>query len=310
MKQSISKEFFLHLGLIATLYTTITSLIVFTFAVINIQFPDALNSFNISSIREQMAFSLSLLIVTFPIFVVLSKKIYKDLDKFVENRELWIRKWFLSLTLFLLILMFAITIITLIYTFLSGEISTRFSLKVLTILSISGFTCWYYLKDYQGYFFKKDKLRKKIVNIVIVIVSGVIISGLSFAGSPGEIRNIKLDEQRINDLMAMQSEITNYWQNNGTLPGSIDDIANPLSYYSLPVDPETDSNYVYNVISNMKFQLCAEFATSTTSSGLIEERQIDRYSYNSYINKEYWEHDSGTHCFDREIDPNLIKMFK
>ena len=81
---------------------------------------------------------------------------------FEGNRELWIRKWSLSLTLFLLVLMFAITIVTLIYTFLSGEITTRFSLKVLVTLSLSAFAFWFYLKDFQGYFFGKAKMRKRI----------------------------------------------------------------------------------------------------------------------------------------------------
>lgn len=305
MKQSISKEFFLHLGLIATLYTTITGLMVFIFAVINLQFPDTIGYFNVSSIREQMAFSLSLVIVSFPIFVVLSKKIYKDLDKFVDNRELWIRKWFLSLTIFLLVLMFAITIVTLIYTFLSGEITIRFSLKTLFTLILASFTFWFYLKDYQGYFFEKPKLRKKISNIVIVIVSFGIIAGLALAGSPGKIRDIRLDSTRVNDLSRIQSEVLNYWQNNGELPEDISILENALSYYTVPKDPETDEDYVYKVISDNKFQLCAEFNTS--NEGEISQAR-DYYGYYGN-NMEYWNHDEGVNCFDREIDETLIKRF-
>lgn len=305
MKQSISKEFFLHLGLIASLYTTVISLMIFTFSVINMQFPDTLNSFNVSSIRSQIALSLSLLIVSFPIFVILSRKIYKDLDKFIENRNLWIRKWFLSLTIFLLVLMFSITIITLIYTFLSGEVSTKFSLKVLFTLLISGFSCWFYLKDYQGYFFEKPKIRKTIVNLVTVVVSFGILVGLALAGSPGEIRDIKLDERRVNNLSGIQNEVISYWQNNGTLPESMDELSNPLSYYVLPKDPETDESYVYKVISDTKFQLCANFTTTTMNS----KSQAYEYEYYGRLNAEYWNHDSGVHCFDRNIDENLIKRF-
>lgn len=300
MKNTISKEFFLHLGLIASLYTTVTSLMIFAFTVINLQFPDAL--FNMGSVRGEMAFSLSLLIVSFPIFIYISKKIYKDLDKYAENRELWIRKWFLSLTLFLLVLMFAITVVTLIYTFLSGEVSARFSLKILFTLILSGFSFWFYLRDFQGYFFGKAKLRKRIINTIIVLVTASILVGLTIAGSPGEIRNIRLDENRVNDLNRIQIEITSYWQNNGELPTELDDISNELSYFTLPVDPTTKESYAYSVISDTKFQLCAEFKTSNMN----DEYQFDSYAYR-LENQENWKHDEGVYCFDREIDEKLFK---
>lgn len=300
MKQSISKEFFLHLGFIASLYTTIVSLMIFLFTVINLQFPDVL--FNIGNFRDQITFSLSLLIVSFPIFIFISKKIYKDLDIYEANRELWIRKWSLSLTMFLLVLMFAITVVVLLQTFLGGEITTRFSLKVIVTLSLSSFAFWFYLKDFQGYFFGEKKLRNIIINVVIAVVSASIIIGLVVAGSPGEMRKIKLDETRVFNLNEIQREVTMYWQNNEVLPEKLDDISNELSYFNLPVDPQTGEDYVYNVIGDKKFQLCADFITSN----LNESNSVTQYGYYG-ISIEEWKHDVGTFCFDREIDEKLIK---
>ena len=299
-KQSISKEFFLHLGLIASLYTTVASLMIFAFTVINLQFPDTL--FSVGNAREQITLSLSFLIVAFPIFIFISKKVYKDLDIFEGNRELWIRKWSLSLTLFLLVLMFAITIVILLQTFLSGEITTRFSLKVLVTLLLSGFAFWFYLRDYQGFFFGELKLRKVISNVVVVVISISILLGLAVAGSPGEMRNMKLDETRVSNLSEIQREVTMYWQNNEVLPESLDDISNELSYFVLPIDPETEKGYVYNVIGEKKFQLCADFSTSN----LDEINSVAQYGYYG-INPEEWKHDAGRYCFDREIDEKLIR---
>ena len=291
MKQSISKEFFLHLGLIASLYTTVTSLLVFIFSVINIQFPDALNIYRLSSSKEALSLSLAILIVSFPIFVILSKYIYKDMDEFEENRKIWIRKWFLSLTLFLSSLVFAITIVVALNTYLSGDTSTRFLLKIGTVLILTSFTFWFYIKDYQGYFFENKSFRKNIINIITIIMLAGIISGLVLAGSPKHARDLRLDKQRVSDLSSLSRNIDEYAIDNKVLPENLDVL--PKYFHNSSItDPETEKEYVYKVLNDTKYQLCAEFKTETDNNDGMTLYKM---------NPDLWNHNKGTHCFDREV---------
>src|SRR5690606_33871779 len=88
------------------------------------------------------------LIIVFPLFIVLSSLTYQSYRNAPEKKHLWVRKWFIMLTLFIAGIVLAGDLVTLLYYFLDGrELTTGFLLKFLSVLLVSGGVFGYYLTD-------------------------------------------------------------------------------------------------------------------------------------------------------------------
>src|SRR5207244_733873 len=154
-------------------------------------------------------------------------------------------------------------LITLINTYLNGEISERFAYKFLAVLVISAIVFTYYLLQKGESSFKAKKARVILAWVGAVVVLGIIISGFIVVGTPGKQRAIRFDSQRVSDLSNIQWQVVSYWQQKGKLPASLADINDSISGRSIPTDPENKSEYKYNVKSPMQFELCGVFSLKT-----------------------------------------------
>ena len=96
---------------------------------------------------SQIRWAVSLMIVSLPIFVFVSRRINRGVLEIPEKRRSKIRRWLTYLTLFIAASVIIGDSASLIYNFLSGELTLRFILKVLTIGAISGIAFSYYLQQ-------------------------------------------------------------------------------------------------------------------------------------------------------------------
>ncbi len=151
--KSTPKLFFLHLLSMFTLYATAISFIVVVFQVINIAIPDPLkmNQYY-GDPNRVLRTALSFLIVMMPVYVgtVLTlSRMYRVNEKL---RDLRIRKWLVYLTLFVAAVIILITIVILLNSFLNGDFTLHFFLKLLAVFFVAGSVFGYYFLD-----MKKDK---------------------------------------------------------------------------------------------------------------------------------------------------------
>jgi len=135
--------------------------------------------------------------------------------------------------------------------------------------------------------------------VVIGVVAIAVVAGFFVIGSPQDERLRRFDEARVNDLSSMQYQIIEFWRDKGNLPQVLSDLQNDLSYFNVPVDPETKEQYEYRILGEYQFELCANFA---------KEKTYDDYSgpYTYGLNSK-WTHSAGRACFARTIDPELFK---
>jgi uncharacterized membrane protein len=151
-----------------------------------------------------------MLIVSFPLLILLSWFIQRDLHKNPKKHELKFSKWLTYLTLFVSAITVVIDLIPLVNRFYSGELTMAFTLKVLSVLILTGAVFSYYVWDVQSEP-HKSKVPRVVAWISSIAVIGMLVWGFFIAGSPMEQRSIRMDEQRISDLQNLQYEITNYW---------------------------------------------------------------------------------------------------
>lgn len=145
-KQYISaREAYLHLVLFTTLYISVYAVGALIFNFIEQGFPDPLRR-DYGSDRS-IRWSISLLVVGGPIFLFTADRIRRMLASDPTKRESPTRKWLTYIALFIAVAFLIGDVVTLVFWFLGGELSTRFFLKVATVAILAGAIFGYYLFD-------------------------------------------------------------------------------------------------------------------------------------------------------------------
>lgn len=325
------KFFFISLGVIVTLITSVSSFLVLLFESLNKKFPDALNSvyqygynsYNFETIRA----SLATLIIFFPIFLFISYFWNKESKGDISHPNLTIRKWMVYLILFLATLLIAIDLVTLVRYFVSGEVTIRFIIKVIGALAVGGLVDFYYAFKMKNNNLNNNKSRiwGTICTIkAIILFLALVVWSFMIMGSPQSQRDWRLDDRRVSDLQNIQYQIINYWQQKEKLPETLTDLTNPISGSSLPVDPEFNKGkvYEYTIKDKMSFELCATFNKEMPQGwqenyggGVIPmyakttDVAVSSYPYPGGVN-DSWDHGIGRTCFTRTIDKDLYPPFK
>lgn len=312
------RDFFLYLGSAIALYVSAVSLLNLLFDVINAHFPDVLDyGFDPSSSSLRVA--IATLVILFPLYIVLMRVLNNDLAKHKEKRDSSVRKWLTYVTLFLAGVAIVVDLVVLINTFLGGEVTARFIWKVLAVLVVAKSIFIYYFYDLRNYW-QTNRTRARIVSVIAaVFVLASIIFAFTVVGSPKTQRLQRIDAEKVSDLQQIQWQIISYWQQKGKLPEGLDALADPISGFVLPKDPETNLGkaYTYAVTEKRTFEICADFNLPTPKTGVPIKGGMSLPSMSVEVDTMYrpgmdenWEHAADVFCFKRTIDPELYPVIK
>ncbi|MBT6254321.1 hypothetical protein HOI83_03780 [Candidatus Uhrbacteria bacterium] len=306
--KSSAKDVFLYLLMIIMLAVGVSFFVSLLWQYITVQLPDPLDYYRSGSF-DIMRNAISALVIVWPVLLLTSWMINKDLSIESAKQNIWVRKWLLYLTLFVASLTVIIDLITLMNSFLGGELTGRFFLKVLTILVVAVSVFAYYLWELRRDVKKKTNVHKIVGISSSAVVVACIIAGFFIVGTPAEQRAIRFDENRVSDLASIQGEVISYWVQKDALPESLNEITNSINGYIAPTDPDSDEPYTYKTTGDLSFQLCATFVTSQDADGEYKGVSVPRgYEYDRLGASSYaWDHEIGETCFDRTIDPDLYK---
>jgi hypothetical protein len=145
-----AREAFMYLVLFGTLYASAYNLGSLVFDFINLAFPDAAQQSFAGYpqyVRESIRWSISWLIVAFPVFLYVSWLTERDIGRNPVKRASKVRRWLTYLTLFSAACALLADFATLVYNVLGGELTVRFVLKVVTVALVAGTAFVYYLRD-------------------------------------------------------------------------------------------------------------------------------------------------------------------
>lgn len=302
------KDFFLHLGVIATLYAMAVAFINLAWRVIDHLFPreDFYYGFYESSLSGPVA----TLIVVFPIFIILSWLLNREYKNTPEKRNSWIRKWLVYITLFVAGIVIVVDLIIVLIAFLGGEIITLgFILKALSVLFVALAVFGYYISDLRD---KTTPKRNKVFAWISgLIILALIVAGFSIMGSPRTQRLLRIDQNKVNDLQNIQWQIVNFWQQKGELPEALANLSDPISGFVVPKDPQSGEEYEYRILNKpLSFELCAEFNLSSRKNGVNTIAMRPLMPEAIGVKEDVWTHEAGRYCFERTIDPELYSIRK
>lgn len=330
-------DVFLYLGIGIALVTSVTNLLQVLFAAINRKFVDILNQTSYVDLSQaDVRFAIASLIVMFPIYVGLSWYVGRDITKFLYKQDIPVRKIMVYCTLFITVLALIGTLVSLIYTYLGGELSVRFGLKAASIFVVALAVFGYYYYSLKRNYSKPSSVPLMITLVATVCVIAAVVWSISIIGSPSVMRAKKIDSTRLSDISRFQQEILNRVNMTDKLPASLNDLDNVFQGYKVPTDPVTQEVYGYKVVqqptfkvnpvtnkkemaTNAIFELCATFDTAREvdargqSVPVISKGGImmtdNYYSASNYYYEgdmsPFWNHGIGETCFKRIITPEM-----
>ncbi|MBU2104143.1 hypothetical protein KKD81_03325 [Patescibacteria group bacterium] len=306
--KTTARDFFLWAGAVIALYGSVISFITLLFEYINRAFPDPL-AYMGDPYGGPVRAAMAAVIVLVPTTLILLRIIRSTIKKESGKAEIWVRKWALVLTLFIATVTILIDLITLLTTFLGGEISIRFALKVAIVLLVAAGIFLHFLADLKGYWLTENKKANLVGLAAGILALAAVVSGFFIIGTPTDARMMRYDQQKVSDLQNIQYQVTTYYQQKERLPDSLQDLADPLSGFAVPVDPQTQGPYTYSVTDSLTFTLCTSFnrvTPDTSGTGAYPQRDI---MYPGMGVDENWTHGVGETCFTRTIDPDKYPPF-
>ena len=288
-----AREAFLYLVSFIALYAFALSLGAVFFGLIDYHFSTSIYRYDSGPSAVQTT-ALAAVIVAFPLYLFLMRRLAAAVAADPERRQSLIRRWLTYLTLVVGAAVILGDVIALLSRLLIGDPTTGFFLKVVAILVITGPIFGYYLWDMRQ---AEDQvtesvtraapvLRGLVIGAIVVVVATLGYS-IYLVGTPGQQRDVRLDNQRLSNLRNISRNIDTYLELNQKMPERLDDLRGPRFHVNSIEDPETGDTYEYRVIEGADYELCAVFATDTS------ERRGERRSFSEQIR----DHGIGTACF-------------
>jgi hypothetical protein len=303
------KDFFYWAGAMVALYWSVTAFIFLMFDYINYAFPDPLNFYASDPYQGGVSFEMSSLIVLFPVFIILMWLIHRDIIKDHARGEVWVRRWALVFTLFIAALSMIIDLVILVHSFLNGDaITTAFVLKVFVVLLVAAAAFMHFVADLWGYWEKFPSRGHSVGYAAVLLVVLSIAAGFLILGTPQHARLMRFDQQKINDLQQIQSQVVTYYQQKQALPQSLSDLNNSLSYFTVPTDAQNGTDYAYRITTPpYSFEICATFNVAGDSNGPNAYATVPTMVGSAHNGGTFdnWTHIAGQQCFERTIDPDL-----
>ena len=296
--ENTARNFALQLGSLISLYVSLGALIALLFGIITVLYPDpAQYTWELQSATASIRTGIAILIVFFPTYIILTRLV-NNIRRREQGTYLTLTRWLIYISLLIGGVVLLGDLVTVIMSFLNGELTIRFLLKALTVFVVVGGAFTYYVFDARGYWqgHERESIRYGIGASVIVLLA--LILGYMHIETPMEVRERNIDQNQINDLQIIQDRIEIYYGLHDRLPESIEAAFEGLS---VPEAPEGRMDYSYRKTDESSFELCAEFA--------YPSNQNDPYLYGGYVrepsmvkNPYNWDHAAGEWCFERAIN--------
>lgn len=274
-KHSPAFHLFLYLVSFLSLGFLVTSIIGNLFQWVNNNFQEEeLDRYSYMYDVDQgfLKFSISALLVAGPIYYGILYFLNKKLIKGEIAPNSLIRKFATYLAMFVFSAMGIGSLISLIYNYLDGELTSRSFLKIVIFFAVSAyFFAFYFWEIRRRDFSSKSFSQFLIVSIALGVFAFVI--GFAIVDSPKVVRERKLDQEITSNMSSFQYRVEDYYRKNKQLPKG--------NEASIKVPEKVE----YKVVSAESYQLCGEF------------KQEEKEDYPD----DKWAHPKGTHCFDLDV---------
>ena len=150
LPSATTRDAFMYIVVLGTMVLCAYQFGALLFAIIDRLVPDPMDQRVYTYWQNTMRWSISTLIVAFPVFVATSRLVERTVKLDPTKRASRIRRRLTYIVLFVASCVLIGDLTTLVYYFLGGEVTLRFFLKVLTVASIAVVVFLHYLWDLRA----------------------------------------------------------------------------------------------------------------------------------------------------------------
>ena len=248
------------------------------FQVINKFYPLAITPYGI--VRQSFNYSatvwaIAVLIVAGPIFFIFVTIIRRAIKRDEVELGVGVRPWVSYIFLFIVAAILICDLITVFRYLINGDYSTRFILKSLVILIVSGWIITYVWLGLRAADALASSRLPRVMGIAAAVVMiGSMVAGFSIIDSPALARAKTFDQRRSYDLERIKYAVDSYYTENKQMPDSLDQLSEEGWLEArIMEDPKTGEAYSYRILEGTQYELCATFVTDTKT----EEDDMNRY---------------------------------
>lgn len=269
-----ARDSFIYLMCFVALYVAVGSTIGLYYTFLDYLYPDpAWGTVDVDAVLEGVRYAIAAIVIAFPLFLVLSLLLQRIARHSPDSHKQPVARWLTYLTIFLAAAVMMCDLITLLYFFLDGSLTTRFILKVIVLGVIAQvILTYYYLAPGSPTLAPSPGVRRLLEGTGLLIVAGALALGFALAGSPLTARQYRMDEKRVADLRALHDAIQDMTTRRvnsevivtRALPRTLDEVAEyqrtRQSVRELNLaDPATGEPYAYQVTDATTYELSAQF---------------------------------------------------
>lgn len=294
-----AKFVFLYLVHLISLVFTAISFSMIIYQAINKFVKDPVDLYSAMFQSDAAKFGIAALLVFAPIFYVVGRYINKALFEGEVVRDSAIRRWLTYLILFVSFLIFAGYLVAFVISFLNGELTLKFGLKVVTVLAVASTIFSFYFYDIKRKETKgvKDKVFKVYFIATLAAIIVVFVGAFFVIDNPMQTRAKNLDNDITNKFYTIDNCVDLYYREKKEMPKSMEDIKSNCTYMldDVTKDKVTGKAFEYQLKDGLKYNLCAEFRTSNKN-----DKNNGQPYYSAPDNKSML-HDAGWQCLERKV---------
>lgn len=289
--ENTAKNFILQLGSLVALYISVISLILLLTNVITLSFPDQSQfPWEVESASSAIRGAIAALVVFFPAYLVVTR-IVNTARRNELSSYTTLTRWLLYISLLVGGGVLLGDLVSIVNSFLNGELTVRFLLKSLTVFVVVGTAFTYYVLDARKYWQTHEKASTYWGSIVTVLVAGALTLGFLNIETPAQVRERSIDTRVVSDLINIESTIGDYVTVHNALPATLQEAYGALT---IPQAPEGRSAYTYTTTGDTTFKLCSSFTSASSQSTATPYPDTENSSSS-------WEHGAGPWCFEHAI---------
>lgn len=316
-KRNPAFHLFLYLVSFLSLGFLVAGILISIHQAINKFIPDSLND-NSYFDNDAIKFGLSALIVTIPLYYGILFLLNKKLERKEIPAESLVRKTITYLALVAFSGMAIGSLVTIMYNYFDGELTTRFVLKALSFFLVSLFFFGFYFWEIRRNKFVKNVFMTFFLSSLAISIFAMIL-GFFVIDSPKVAREKRIDNELIGDMREagrkinmkfkgendsgnneisrqakrdeMAMELAKQGKSLEEIEAFLDKLYGARKKGELPTEGgmkgQIDSKITYKPGEKGKYELCGTFKGTENGKG------DDSWRSNSV----QWAHSSGYYCF-------------
>lgn len=231
----------------------------------------AQNSYGYQWANSGLRWSISSLLVGYPIFVFLGWRLAAKKRRDPDRRRSRVRAWLTYVTLIFAAGALIGDLVAVVYQFLEGGLTTRFAAKAGVVGVISSVILFNYSRDAERMSGGSDLVGQAFALLTTGVVVALVFWAFTVVRSPAAARERVSDETRVTNLIAMTRLADCHLTYFGALTDDFPAMQTALADLGgrqpiaggctepYPYDPSSGADYRYRLIDADTYELCAAF---------------------------------------------------